>query len=161
VQARTSSRTKGSVMDALLAAATFDVPKALVDAEAQNRVQVAREELKKRGMPNADSMPIPPEAFTEEATRRVKLGLMIGELIRQLELQAKPEQVKEKIELFAQNYEQPAQVVSYYLSDRQRRAEIESIVLEDNVVDHILANAQVEEDAVVFEELMGTEGQAA
>jgi len=161
VQSRTASRTKGSVMEALLAAATFDVPKALVDAEAENRVKAAREELKNRGLPNADSVPIPPETFAEEATRRVKLGLMIGELIRQLELQAKPEQVKAKIEMFAQNYEQPAQVVSYYLSDRQRRAEIESIVLEDNVVDHILANAKVEEDAVVFDELMGTQGQAA
>lgn len=161
VQARTSSRTKGSVMDALLAAATFDVPKALVHSEAENRVKAAREELKQRGLPNAETIPIPPETFTDEAQRRVKLGLMIGELIRQLGLQAKPEQVKEKIEKFAQNYEQPAQVVSYYLSDRQRRAEIESIVLEDNVVDHVLANAKVSEEAVVFEELMGTEGQAA
>lgn len=161
VEARTSSRTKGSVMDALLAAATFDVPKALVNSEAESRVQAAREELKQRGLPNAESVPIPPETFTDEAQRRVKLGLMIGELIRQLGLQAKPEQVKEKIEKFAHNYEQPAQVVSYYLSDRQRRAEIESIVLEDNVVDHVLANAKVSDDAVVFEELMGTEGQAA
>ncbi len=161
VQTRTASRTKGSVMEALLTAATFDVPKALVDAESQNRVKAAREELKNRGLPNADSVPIPPETFAEEATRRVKLGLMIGEMIRQLELQAKPEQVKEKIETLAQSYEQPAQVVSYYLSDRQRRAEIESIVLEDNVVDHILANAKVDEDPVVFDELMGTQGQAA
>ncbi|MFO7746443.1 MAG: trigger factor [Orrella sp.] len=161
VEARTSSRTKGSVMDALLAAATFDVPKALVNSEAESRVQAAREELKQRGLPNAETVPIPPETFTDEAQRRVKLGLMIGELIRELGLQAKPEQVKEKIEKFAQNYEQPAQVVSYYLSDRQRRAEIESIVLEDNVVDHVLANAKVTDDAVVFEELMGTEGQAA
>lgn len=161
VEARTSSRTKGSVMDALLAAATFDVPKALVNSEAESRVQAAREELKQRGLPNAESVPIPPETFTDEAQRRVKLGLMIGELIRQLGLQAKPEQVKEKIEKFAQNYEQPAQVVSYYLSDRQRRAEIESIVLEDNVVDHVLVTAKVSDDAVVFEELMGTEGQAA
>jgi len=161
VEARASSRTKGSVMDALLAAATFDVPKALVNSEAESRVQAAREELKQRGLPNAETVPIPPETFTDEAQRRVKLGLMIGELIRQLGLQAKPDQVKEKIEKFAQNYEQPAQVVSYYLSDRQRRAEIESIVLEDNVVDHVLANAKVTDDAVVFEELMGTEGQAA
>ena len=82
-------------------------------------------------------------------------------MIRQVGLQAKPEQVREKIEKFAQNYEQPAQVVSYYLSDRQRRAEIEAIVLEDNVVDHVLANAKVTDEAVVFDELMGTSAQAA
>ena len=86
---------------------------------------------------------------------------MIGELIRQVGLQAKPEQVREKIEKFAQNYEQPAQVVSYYLSDRQRRAEIEAIVLEDNVVDHVLAKAKVTDETVVFDELMGTSAQAA
>jgi trigger factor len=161
VEARTSSRTKASVMDALLAAATFDVPKALIDSESQSRVAAAREELKQRGLPNADTIPIPPETFAEEAKRRVRLGLMIGELIRQVGLQAKPEQVREKIEKFAQNYEQPAQVVSYYLSDRQRRAEIEAIVLEDNVVDHVLASAKVTDDTVVFEELMGTSAQAA
>jgi len=161
VEARTSSRTKASVMDALLAAATFEVPKALIDSESQSRVAAAREELKQRGLPNADTIPIPPETFADEAKRRVRLGLMIGELIRQVGLQAKPEQVREKIEKFAQNYEQPAQVVSYYLSDRQRRAEIEAIVLEDNVVDHVLANAKVTDETVVFEELMGTSAQAA
>jgi trigger factor len=161
VQSRTSSRTKASVMDALLAAADFDVPKALVATESESRVAAAREELKQRGLPNAETIPIPPETFADEAKRRVKLGLMIGELIRQVGLQAKPEQVREKIEKFAQNYEQPAQVVSYYLSDRQRRAEIEAIVLEDNVVDHVLANAKVTDEAVVFDELMGTSAQAA
>jgi trigger factor len=161
VQSRTSSRTKASVMDALLAAADFDVPKALVATESESRVAAAREELKQRGLPNAETIPIPPETFADEAKRRVKLGLMIGELIRQVGLQAKPEQVREKIEKFAQNYEQPAQVVSYYLSDRQRRAEIEAIVLEDNVVDHVLAQAKVTDETVVFDELMGTSAQAA
>lgn len=161
VESRTSSRTKASVMDALLAAADFEVPKSLVATESESRVAAAREELKQRGLPNAETIPIPPETFADEATRRVKLGLMIGELIRQVGLQAKPEQVREKIEKFAQNYEQPAQVVSYYLSDRQRRAEIESIVLEDNVVDHVLAKAKVTDEAVLFDELMGTSAQAA
>jgi len=161
VQSRTSSRTKASVMDALLAAADFDVPNALVATESESRVAAAREELKQRGLPNAETIPIPPETFADEAKRRVKLGLMIGELIRQVGLQAKPEQVREKIEKFAQNYEQPAQVVSYYLSDRQRRAEIEAIVLEDNVVDHVLAKAKVTDETVVFDELMGTSAQAA
>ncbi|HCP78190.1 MAG TPA: trigger factor, partial [Pusillimonas sp.] len=60
------------------------------------------------------------------------------------------------IEEMAQNYEQPAQVVAYYLSDRQRRAEIEAVVLEDNVVDHVLSKAQVTDEKVDFDELMGT-----
>lgn len=160
VIARVSARTKGSVMQALVDAAKFDVPKALVDAEIENRTKAAREELKQRGMPNADDLPIPPETFSEEATRRVKLGLMIAELIDKAQLQAKPEQVRAKIESFAQNYEHPAEVVSYYLTDRQRRAEIEAVVLEDNVVEHVLASAKVTEDPVSFDEIMGTSAGA-
>ena len=156
VRARTRARTKGSVMEALLAAASFDVPKALVEGEAQGRVEAAREELKQRGVPNADTMPIPAEAFTEESQRRVRLGLLVSELISNAGLQVKPEQVRERIEELAQSYEQPAQVVAYYLSDRQRRAEVEAIVLEDNVVEYVLSKAQVEDEKVSFEEIMGT-----
>jgi len=155
VSGRVLAKTKASVMDALVATAEFDIPKSLLESETQSRIQVAREQLKQRGMPNADTFPIPADAFTEEATRRVRLGLMIGELIKASGLQAKPEQVRARIETFAQGYEQPAQVVSYYLSDRQRRAEIEAIVLEDNVVEHILSEAQVSDEAVNFDQIMG------
>ncbi|HEY9572937.1 MAG TPA: trigger factor [Pusillimonas sp.] len=156
VKARAQARTKASVMDALVAACSFDVPKALVENDTQGRVVAAREELKQRGVPNADSMPIPAEAFTAESERRVRLGLLVSELVQSADLQAKPEQVRTRIEEFAQNYEQPAQVVAYYLSDRQRRAEIEAIVLEDNVVDHVLSKTQVSDEDVAFDELMGT-----
>jgi len=155
VKARSQGRTKASVMDALVEAAGFDVPKSLVDSDVQSRVQAAREELKQRGIPNAESVPIPAEAFTTESERRVRLGLLVSELVKQAQLQAKPEQVRARIEEFAQNYEQPAQVVSYYLTDRQRRAEIEAIVLEDNVVQHVLQNAKVTEEQVPFDQLMG------
>ena len=101
-------------------------------------------------------MPIPVEAFTAESERRVRLGLLVSELVNSADLQAKPEQVRARIEEFAQNYEQPAQVVAYYLSDRQRRAEIEAIVLEDNVVEHVMAKAQVTDEDVAFDEIMGT-----
>jgi trigger factor len=161
VESRVQARTKGNVMQALIESVEFDVPKALIASETENRIKAAREELKQRGMPNADSIPIPPETFAEEAKRRVKLGLLIGELIQKAGLQAKPEQVRAKIEKFAQNYEQPAQVVSYYLSDRQRRAEIEAVVLEDNVVEHVLASASVSTEAIPFDDIMGTSGQAA
>lgn len=156
VKARTLARTKTSVMDALIGAVSFDVPKALVDSECQSRVQAARAELTQRGVPNADKMPIPADAFTAEAERRVRLGLLVSELVQQAQLQAKPEQVRARIEEFAGNYEKPAEVVSYYLSDRARRAEVEGIVLEDNVVQHALAKAQVEDEQVPFDQIMGT-----
>jgi|TARA_R100001132_G_C3267289_1_gene89890 trigger factor len=156
VKARARSRTKASVFDSLLEAGQFDVPKALVESDAENRVAAAREDLKQRGVPNAESIPIPKEAFSAESERRVRLGLLVSKLVETAELQAKPEQVRARIEEMAQNYEQPAQVVTYYLSDRQRRAEIEAVVLEDNVVDHVLSKAQVTDEKVDFDELMGT-----
>ncbi len=156
VKARTLARTKNSVMDALIGAATFDVPKSLVDSECDSRVQAARAELTQRGVPNADKMPIPADAFTAEAERRVRLGLLVSELVQKAQLQAKPEQVRARIEEFAANYEKPAEVVSYYLSDRARRSEVEGIVLEDNVVQHALAQAQVEDEQVPFDQVMGT-----
>ncbi|OZI34137.1 trigger factor [Bordetella genomosp. 10] len=152
---RVQGRTKTSVMDALVEAAKFDVPKALVDSDVQTRVAAAREELKQRGIPNAESVPIPPEAFSTESERRVRLGLLVSELVKQNNLQAKPEQVRARIEEFAQNYEEPAQVVSYYLTDRQRRAEIEAIVVEDNVVAHVLEKAKVTDEQLPFDQLMG------
>ncbi|WP_459614334.1 trigger factor [Bordetella sp. 2513F-2] len=155
VKNRLQARTKSSVMDALVEAGKFDVPKALVESDVQNRVAAAREELKQRGVPNADSVPMPNEVFAAESERRVRLGLLVSELVKQAQLQAKPEQVRARIEEFAENYEQPAQVVSYYLSDRQRRAEIEAIVLEDNVVAHVLGQAKVTEEKVPFDQLMG------
>lgn len=156
VKARAMSRTKASVLDALAAACTFDVPKALVQSDTESRVAAARADLKQRGVPNADSIPIPAEAFSAESERRVRLGLLVSELVSSADLQAKPEQVRARIEELAQNYEQPAQVVAYYLADRQRRSEIEAIVLEDNVVNHVLEKAQVTDENVDFDELMGT-----
>ena len=153
---RALARTKSSVFDAVAKAATFDVPKALVNDDVQGRIQMAREELKQRGIPNADSMPIPAEAFAEESERRVRLGLLVGQLVEEAKLQATPEQVRARIEEFAKNYEKPEQVVAYYLSDRQRRAEMENITLEDNVVEHILSQAKVTEESIPFEEIMGT-----
>lgn len=154
-KARLASRVKNSVMDALARAAEFDLPKSLVASEVQSRVAAAREELKRRGLPNADSVPVPEDMFKDEAERRVRLGLLVGELVREAGLQAKPEQVRARIEELAQSYESPAQVVNYYLSDRQRRAEVEAIVLEDNVVDYVLGKATVTDEALPFDELMG------
>lgn len=154
-KSRVEARTKASVMDALLAASEFDAPKALVANEIKQRIAMARADLKERGLPNADEMPIPEEVFQEEAERRVRLGLLLSELVEQADLKATPEQVRERIESFAQNYEQPEQVISYYLSDPQRHAEIEAIVLEDNVVAHIVAGAKVTDEDVDFEQLMG------
>src|SRR5690625_233082 len=154
VKARTQNRTKQSVMDALVKAAEFDIPQALIDHEVEQRIANARMELEQRGVPNAAEMDLPAEIFKDEAERRVRLGLLLAELVQESELEATADQVRERIEEFALNYEDPEEVVTYYLSDPQRRAEVEAIVLEDNVVKHVLAHAKVDEVAVDFDELM-------
>lgn len=156
VSNRTQARTKASVMDALAGAASFDVPKSLVNDDAEKRIAAARDDLKQRGVPNADTLPIPADAFTSESERRVRLGLLISELIQSEGLKVKPEQIRAKIEEFAQSYERPEEVIRYYISDKARLAEVEAIVLEDNVVQHVLSKAKVAEEKVSFDDLMGT-----
>ncbi|MEJ7137057.1 trigger factor [Amphibiibacter pelophylacis] len=154
VKFRVLARNKAAAMDALLKVVDFDLPSALVKGEAQRMGEQMRADLKARGMKDADKMPIPEDAFTEQAERRVRLGLAVGELVRQHSLQAKPEQLRAHLDEIAQSYEKPAEVVQWYLGDRQRMGEVEAVVLENNVAQWILSQVQVTDKAVGFEELM-------
>ncbi|SEL02249.1 trigger factor [Roseateles sp. YR242] len=154
VKFRVLARNKAAAMDALVAKAELDVPKALIEGEAERMVGNAREDLKKRGVKDADKAPIPAELFNEQAEKRVRLGLVVAELVRSNNLQAKPEQLQAHIEEISQSYEKPAEVVRWYLSDRERMAEVEAVVIENNVTDFILAKAKVEDKQVPFDELM-------
>ena len=154
-KARALARTKSNVFDALAKASTFDVPKALVNDDVNTRVAQAREELKMRGMPNADQFPIPAETFAPESERRVRLGLLVGDIVEQQKLRPTMEQVRARIEEIAQNYEKPEEVVAYYLSNAQSRADMENVVLEDNVIEFVLSKAKVTESKVDFKEIMG------
>jgi trigger factor len=154
VKFRVLARNKAAAMDALLKAAELDVPKALVDGEVERMVEAARADMKKRGMKDADKAPMPGDIFQPQAERRVRLGLVVAELVRANNLQARPEQLQKHIEEMAQSYEKPAEVMRWYLGDRQRMAEVEGIVIENNVTDHVLATAKVNDKTVAFEELM-------
>ncbi len=153
VAARVRAKTKGSAMEQLPALATFDVPKALVADEQQRLAEMAKADLQSRGM-DVKNIPIPVEAFLEQAEKRVRLGLIVGELVKKEGLQAKPDQIRKQIDEFAQSYENPGEVIRWYYSDRQRLAEVEAMVVEQNVVDHLLAKAKVSDKAISFEELM-------
>ncbi|MCO5100317.1 MAG: trigger factor [Burkholderiaceae bacterium] len=155
VAQRLRSRTKASVMEGLLGLASFDVPKVLVDAEKQVLAERAIEDLKARGVDPKQLPPIPPDTFAEQAERRVRLGLIVAEIVRQHALQAKPDQIRRQIEEFAQAYENPGEVIRHYFGDRNRLAEIEAIVVEQNVVDWALAKAQPAARTLDFDELMG------
>ena len=154
VKFRVLARNKAAVMDALVAAATLDVPQALVDNETERMVEAARADLRQRGVKDADKAPIPADMFKPQAERRVRLGLVVAELVRREGLQAKPEQLQAHIEEMSQSYEKPAEVMRWYLSDRQRMAEVEAIVIESNVTNHVLAKALVSDKVLPFDELM-------
>ena len=150
---RVKSRTKASVMDALVKAAELDVPKALLEQDAERLAEMTRQDMRQRGMDVKD-MPFPTDLFTAQADRRVRLGLILSELVKANSLQATGEQVKAWVDDFAKAYEDPQQVVKYYFSDRNRLAEVEALVIEENVVNHVLSKAKVTDKAVSFDELM-------
>jgi trigger factor len=154
VKFRVLARNKGAVMDALVKVAELDVPKALVANEVERMVEAARADLKARGIKDADKAPIPGEMFQAQAEKRVRLGLVVAELVKAHDLHARPEQVKAHVEELAQSYERPEEVVRWYFSDPKRLAEVEAVVLENNVTEFVLGKAKVTDKALPFDELM-------
>jgi trigger factor len=154
VKFRVQTRNKAAVMDALLKAAELDLPRILVEGELERMVAAARDDLKRRGVKDADKAPIPKELFQAQAERRVRLGLVVAELVRANSLQAKPEQLQKHIAEMSQSYEKPAEVMRWYLSDRQRMAEVEAVVIENNVAEFVLGQANVTDKSLPFDELM-------
>jgi trigger factor len=152
---RIDARNKSAAMDALAAQAELDIPKSSVQAELDRMVEGARADLKQRGVKDADKAPIPEDLFRPQAEKRVRLGLVVAELVRAHSLQAKPEQIQAHIKELAASYEKPDEVVRWYMSDRQRLAEVEAVVIESNVTQFILSKAQLSQKTVGFDELMG------
>ena len=154
VKFRVLARNKAAVMEALSKAAELDLPNALVANETERLIAGAREDLKKRGVKEYETAPIPPEIFKPQAERRVRLGLVMAELVRSNNLQAKPQQLQSHIEEMSRSYEKPAEVMRWYLGDRQRMAEVEAVVIENNVAEFVLGKAQVTDKVLPFDELM-------
>ncbi len=155
VKFRLLARNKQAAMDALVAKAELDLPQSIVQSEIERLKDGARADLKQRGIKDADKAPIPDDIFRPQAEQRVRLGLVVAEVVRGNTLHAKPEQIKAHIEELAASYERPDDVVRWYNSDNQRLAEVEAVVIESNVSDFVLAQAKVTEKAISFEELMG------
>ncbi len=154
VRFRVLARNKAAVMDALARTAELDLPKALVTSETERLIEGARADLKQRGVKDAETAPIPAEIFAPQAERRVRLGLVVAELVRQHKLQAKPEQLQKHIEDLSQSYEKPSEVMRWYLGDRQRMAEVEAVVIESNVTEFVLGQAKVVDKVLPFDDLM-------
>ena len=155
VKFRVQGRNKQAVMDALVSVAELDLPKASVQAEVGRLLEGARAELEQRGIKDAAKAEIPEDIFLPQAERRVRLGLVVAELVKTNELHATTEQIKAHVEELASSYEKPEDVVRWYFGDRNRLAEVEAVVIENNVTEFVLAKAKVTDKAVSFDELMG------
>ncbi|MGI4720838.1 MAG: trigger factor [Janthinobacterium lividum] len=154
VTARIKARNKEAVMDALVKSTELDVPKAMIQQDSERLAEMTRQDMMQRGM-DVKAMPFPAEMFADKAERRVRLGLILSQLVSDNNLEATQDQVKAQIEDFSQSYEDPKEVLKYYYSDRRRLAEVEALVLEENVVNYVLGKAKVSTKAIAFDELMG------
>lgn len=155
VKKRLGARVKDQVMRLILETNPIEVPMALVQSEAQQLVANAKEDLKNRGL-DPNQVPVEAAWFMEQATRRVKLGLVMAEMVREKGLQARPEQVRALVQEMADSYENPSEVVRWYYSQPQQLAQAEALVIEENVMDWVLRSASVSDKDIAFDELMGT-----
>jgi len=157
VKKRIEARVKNQTMEALLASTPLELPKALIEMEAQQLMQRAAQDLQGRGV-KPEQINLNPQQFEEAAKRRVALGLIIAELARAENLQPKPAEVRALVEQEAQSYESPAEVVKWFYMQPQRLSEMEAMALEANVVKWVLSKAKVQERDMAFDELMGATG---
>lgn len=144
---RLTARTKERVMDMLYEANPVDLPKALIQSEMRTMADQMRQAL------GGGQMQLPPEMFESGAKRRVALGLILGQIIRDNEIKADPERVRETVERMAASYEQPQEVLDYYYGDEERLSSVQALVMEEQVVDLMLEQVQVEDEPLTFAQL--------
>lgn len=146
------SKVKTAVMDGVLANNEVEAPKALIDKEIDRERQQMAQQFGQGGNFNPASLPA--ELFEDKATRAVKLALVLGELVREKDIKADPSRVRSTIEELAEPYENPEQVVGWYYENQEMLKQIESMVLEDQVVDLILEQASVTDESMSYSDLM-------
>ena len=154
VRRRVQARIKEQVMQALIDTTRLELPKALVEMEGRQLAENMKRDLEMRGV-RSQGAGLPPEMFREQAERRVRLGLILSELVKANDLHARPEQVRAIVEDFAQSYEHPQEVVRWHYEAPERLRDAEAMALEDNVVAWVQSRAKVVDKAVDFDEFMG------
>lgn len=151
LERRIKAKVKDQAMKSLLEVNELEVPKVLVDQEANELKRKALASLGQGGaQPDLD---LPMDLFQEDAQRRVSLGLIIGEVIRENNIEIDADRVRKQVEQFAADYESPDEVVNWYYNNKEQLAQVENVVLEEQVVDWVLEQAKVEEEQTSFSEL--------
>jgi len=147
---RVESQVKTQVMDGLVELNPIDVPSALVAEEIKRQ----REQLMQQMPADSDSSMLADELFSEQATRRVQLGLVVGEIIQQKEIKADAAAVRKQIEELASSYQDPQQVIDYYYGNQEMLKNIEGLVLEEAVTTAVLDAATVVDEPTTFKDIM-------
>ncbi|MDX1914485.1 MAG: trigger factor [Methylophilus sp.] len=153
VAKRIKARVKESVFNALVAETKTEVPKAVLSAEISRLMQMTAQNLQQRGM-DPKAIQLEPAMFEEQAKRGASLRLILAEIVNGHHLQASPEQIRAMVESFAQNYEKPEELVTWYYSDVKRLDEPAALATEENVVNWVLEKAKVTSKKIKFDELM-------
>lgn len=155
VNRRVAEKNKAAVMDALLAVTEFDVPAALVQEETGRMMQDARQNFINQGFDAKQLPELPADMFTEQATRRVKLGLILAQLVEEQQLQPNNDDIRDIVAEFAESYEDPAEVIEWYMGDAERQQGPAALATEAKVVEFVLGKAKVTDKALSFDEVMG------
>lgn len=151
-------KLKNQVVDALIELCEVSAPQALIDDEV---IKIRNQTLQQMGGgKNIDPSLLPNDLFNEQASRRVISGLILGEVITQQELKPDQSKVKEAVEEIASTYESPDEVINWYYGNKEQLATVETSVLEDQVFDYILDQAEITENKVTYEEVIQTEPAA-
>ncbi|RFA30477.1 trigger factor [Alkalilimnicola ehrlichii] len=153
------AKVKPQVLDGLAEANEVELPQVLVDGEISHLREQAKERAKQFGQEQEDD-DLPASMFEEEAKRRVKLGLLVNEIVRANEIKLDQDRVRKVLEGMAAQYEQPQEVIRYYMQNRKMMESIEIAVMEDQVVDWLLERAKVTDKPTGFQELMGVADNA-
>lgn len=157
------NQVKQAAFDALLEKNEFDVPKAMLEQEINRQ----REQMLQRFAQQFGANPntfgadmLPNELFEDQALRAVRLGVLVSQIIDKEKIEVDQDRVTAFIAEAAENYEDPQEVIDYYTNDKQQRAGIESVVLEDQVVDYLLAQGKVTDKEVKYQDLLAAAQQA-
>ena len=149
------AKVKENVIEALLGAHEVEIPKALIDQEVNALREQAKQRFAQQAQGQTANLPeLPAELFTENAKRRVSIGLILGEVIKVNDLKADEDKVNALIETTASAYEDPQEVIEYYKSNQELMSQMQNVALEEQAIEWVLEQAKVKEVKTKFDEIM-------
>ena len=150
------NKIKNTVMDGLYAKVEVPIPNAMVDQEIETLMKPYKEQAKREKV-NFEGLNLSRDTFADQAKRRVALGLILAEIVKQNDLKVDPTKVRAAIEKMAQSYDQPEEVINWHYADKSRLTEVEQMVLEDEAVAWLMSNVKVTDESVNFDDLINPE----